>query len=225
MRRRLSFRIAAAAFLAGMASPALGEGPPAEELANIRNLSGCFEVTYTFVEDGERDTLAKGEPLGPITEWVGYATASDGAITLTHVSITADGKPVPHWHEVWRYHQEGETWSQEVRRGAPGKEAKELRYRCTAPWTVNRWQCHAGTAPKPFRDSGAPFGFARTDYDRIDRENILLVTPEGWIHNEHNRKMTDAGAVVSYELGWIEYRRIDAAKCAAARADFPREAQ
>lgn len=222
MRCPLHIRLLAVSVLAGLACPSLADAPPADELRNILNLSGCFEVTYTFAEDGKRDTLAKGEPLGPITEWVGYETAPDGAITLTHVSITGDGRTVPHWHEVWRYHRGSTTWTQEVRRGAPGKEVKELRYRCTAPWRMNLWQCHAGQAPKPFRDGGAPFGFDRTDYDRIDRENIVLVTPKGWIHNEHNRKMTDAGAVVAHELGWIEYRRIDEVKCAAASKDYPR---
>lgn len=200
--------------------------PPDDELGHIRNLSGCFTVTYTFFEDGARDTFARGRPLGPITEWVGYRVDADGARTLIHASLTDDGRVVPHWHEVWRHHPQSETWRQEVRRGAPAEDGappKELRYACTAPWAMNRWQCRAGPAAKPFRDSGAPFGHDRKDYDVLDRENIILVTPGGWVHNEHNRKMTEAGAVVAYELGWIEYRRTNAAKCAAAEKMYPRE--
>ncbi|MEX2644215.1 MAG: DUF6607 family protein [Acetobacterales bacterium] len=201
---------------------ALAGEPPAGDLRNIQNLSGCFRVTYTFAEDGEHDAFAKGRPLGPITEWVGYEASGDGAVTLAHASFNRQGQVVPHWHEIWRYHMSSDTWTQEVRRGAPGEEEKELRYRCTAPWLMNRWQCHAGLTPRPFRDSGAPFGFDRSDYDRLERENILLVTPKGWVHNEHNRKMTESGAIAAYELGWIVYERIEDGECAAAADRFPR---
>jgi hypothetical protein len=88
---------------------------------------------------------------------------------------------------------------------------------------MNRWECHAGKAQKPFRDNGAPFGFNRTDYERLDRENTLLVTPKGWIQNEHNSKRSESGKIVSYELGWITYRRLEDAACKTAFDLFPRE--
>ncbi len=213
--------VLAFAAAAATATGAANAGPPTGELQNIRNLAGCYEVTYRFVEDGVHDTWSDDYDLGPVKEWVGYKEDPKGAITLPHVSITSDGRAVPHWYEVWSFHPASRTWTQEIWRGAPADEPKELRYRCTAPWKMNRWQCHAGQAPKPFRDSGAPFGFARVDYDVIDRENILLVTGSGWVQNEHNRKLTEAGAVVAYELGWITYRRLDQEHCAVAIDQFP----
>lgn len=191
------------------------------DIANIRNLSGCFEVTYEFVEDGVHDTLSSEHELGPVTEWVGYRERADGTLVLPHVSVTDDGRAVPHWHEIWRHDPASGEWTQTVRRGAPGGERDTLRYRCTAPWQMNRWQCHAGRAPKPFRDSGAPFGFDRTDYDWLDRENILLVTEHGWVHNEHNRKMTADGNVVAHELGWITYLPADESRCTPAMEAMP----
>jgi hypothetical protein len=88
---------------------------------------------------------------------------------------------------------------------------------------MNKWECHAGEAQKPFRDSGAPFGFNRTDYGYLDRENTLLVTSNGWVQNEHNTKMSTSNAIVSYELGWITYRRLGEEACKMAIDLFPRE--
>jgi hypothetical protein len=54
------------------------------------------------------------------------------------------------------------------------------------------------------------------DYDHLVRENILLVTDEGWVHNEHNRKMASDGTIVAYELGWITYSRLPDQHCEVA---------
>lgn len=107
-------------------------------------------------------------------------------------------------------------WSQQ-----PGNERRELRYQCSAPWRINLWQCHAGKAAKPFRDTGAPFGFDRPDYDMLDRDNTVLVTERGWVHSQHNRKLTEDGEVVAHEVGWITYERVDEAHCSAAKSNAP----
>lgn len=199
----------ATAFAAG----ALAAGP-AEDAEHIRNLADCFEVTYQFAEDGERDLFNTEHGLdGPIHERIDLERQSEDRYVLTHVSITPEGRAVPHWHEVWRFESEEQGWTQTVWSRAPDDPARERRYSCTAPWKMNRWQCHAGAAPKPFRDSGAPFGYHRTDYERLDRNNILLVTEEGWIHNERNKKIDSGGEIVAYELGWITYRRQPSREC------------
>ena len=78
---------------------------------------------------------------------------------------------------------------------------------------MNLWSCDIGAAPKPFRDSGAPFGHLRDDYDHLSRENSILSTPEGWVQSERNRKLAEDGQLVSYELGYIIYRKWDDATC------------
>ena len=125
-------------------------------------------------------------------------------------------RAVPHWHETWTYRPDEKGWTQEVWSRSPDDDNRELRYQCTAPWRLNRWECHAGRAPKPFRDYGAPFGFDRTDYDHLDRENILLVTDQGWVQNEHNKKVASDGTIVAYELGWITYSRLPDQHCQVA---------
>lgn len=201
---------------------AAAEGVPPEAARHVENLAGCFAVTYRFAEDGTHDLFNEEYVLDePLNEWIGMAAEDGaGAVTLVHASITGDGRVVPHFHEIWTHHPDEASWTQEVWSHAPDDERRELRYQCTAPWDLNLWQCHAGEAPKPFRDRGAPFGFDRTDYDLLDRHNTVLVTDQGWVHSQHNRKMTADGALVAHELGWITYRRLPDEQCRVAIEQF-----
>lgn len=215
MRMLMTIIVSGMAF--GSLAPQAAPDPPTDELELLAQMSGCFEVTYRFVEDGERDALSPDYGLeAPVTEWIGFERRDDGAVVQPHVGVLEGGRLLPHFQEVWHHGPSEGHWRHEVR-AAPGPDGEaELRYACESGWEMNRWECSAGRAEKPFRDSGAPFGFDREDYDWLDRTNILLVTPRGWIHNQHNRKMKEDGELVSYELGWITYRRIDEAKCGAA---------
>jgi hypothetical protein len=191
-------------------------------LGEIQQLAGCFEVSYRFVEDGIHDIFSERYGLNATTkEWVGFQKTGQDTFLLQHVFFLGS-RPMPHWHEIWIWHPDTQAWTQEVWGGAPGP-ASGLRYRCMAPWTGNRWECHAGRAEKPFRDDGAPFGFKRDDYDWLDRRNILLVTPNGWVQNEDNRKMGSSGELVSHELGWITYARIPEERCETAPQRFPKD--
>jgi hypothetical protein len=204
--------------LAIAAMPAAAGPSTPGEAQNVEMMAGCFAVSYEFVEDGIHDSLSPDYQLDePITEWIELERRDDAALTLIHHSITEDGRAVPHFHEIWAPEPGGAGWTQEVWRWTPEDDRRELRYSCTAPWELNRWQCHAGPAAKPFRDAGAPFGFDRTDYDWLDRDNTVLVTENGWVHAQHNKKLDDDGELVSFELGWIVYRRVDPQQCDVAR--------
>lgn len=201
-------------------SPQNGGASAHTGIGEVARLAGCFEVTYRFVEDGAHDIFSERYGLNsPEKEWVSFEKAGPDTFRLQHVFFTGS-RPIPHWHEVWKWHPDTQAWTQEVWGGAPGPRS-ELRYQCTAPWTGNRWECHAGKAQKPFRDDGAPFGFKRDDYDWLDRKNILLVTPKGWVQSEDNRKVRGSGEVVSHELGWITYARLADDRCEPAPRQFP----
>lgn len=208
--------------LGSAGSIVLAESSP-KGMENVKNLTGCFDVTYRFVEDGVHDLFSKNYTLDkPHREWIGFKRGEKNVFILQHASIH-DGQAASHFHEVWKYHPAEGTWTQEVWSQSYENKGRKLRYQCTAPWKMNRWECHAGKATKPFRDSGAPFGFSRTDYEYLDRKNSLLVTPHGWVQNEHNIKMSSSDSIVSYELGWITYRRLPDEACKAAAKRFPRE--
>jgi hypothetical protein len=205
---------------AGLVLPASAADQPAGR-EHVLGLAGCYGVTYRFYEDGEHDYFNEAYGLGPeIKELITVVEDTPSEIALQHASINSEGVPVPHWHEVWRYSEAG--WIQTVYSRTPDDPLREQRYTCTAPWSLNQWQCRAGRATKPFRDDGAPFGFLRTDYEWLDRDNTLLVTPRGWVQSEHNRKMDEDGRLVSYELGFITYRKLDEAECRTDIASEPR---
>lgn len=192
------------------AQPQGGATPPGAD--SIRRIAGCHAVTYRFFEDGAHDHFAdKPGLITEIKELIVLTEDGPGRLMLQHASINEEGQPVPHWHEVWTAGPAG--WTQAIYSRTPDNPARALRYQCTAPWSINQWHCAAGRATKPFRDSGAPFGFMRTDYEVLDRTNTLLVTPRGWVQSESNRKLDRAGKLVSYEQGFITYRRLDDAQC------------
>jgi hypothetical protein len=210
------------AIIGNRTSITLAESLP-KGMDNVEKLSGCFDVTYRFVEDGAHDLFSEKYQLDkPNREWISFKHGEKNTFILQHVTFN-DDQPTSHFHEVWKYHPNEKAWTQEVWSQAYGNKGRKLRYQCTAPWEMNRWECHAGEAQKPFRDNGAPFGFNRTDYEHLDRENTLLVTPNGWVQNEHNIKMSPSNAIVSYELGWITYRRLGDNACKMAIDLFPRE--
>ncbi|MBB3192581.1 DUF6607 family protein [Halomonas cerina] len=212
--RRIGVLVLGAALVAS--SAAWGAEDSESGRRHIEHLAGCFEVTYRFAEDGVHDIFSEEYGLEEgLLEWLALETLSETAYRLTHMSVL-ENRVMPHFHEIWRYLPDEEGWQHEVWSRSAANPAKELRYTCSASWVHNTWSCHAGKAEKPFRDSGAPFGFDRTDYDYLDRDNTLLVTPEGWIHAQHNLKKRESGEVVAHELGWITYRRVDDQRCASA---------
>jgi hypothetical protein len=220
-KRLRSGVISAVIAVPGMSLPALAAEQPVGR-GHVLGMAGCYDVTYRFYEDGKRDHFNEDYGLSTsIKELISIVEDEPAGLTLQHSSINSEGELVPHWHEEWRYSDAG--WRQSVYSSTPEDNSRQQRYTCTAPWSLNRWQCHAGRAVKPFRDDGAPFGFLRTDYDWLDRDNTLLVTPEGWIQSEHNRKLDKHGRLVSYEIGLITYQRLDEAECQAGSTGDARQ--
>lgn len=182
--------------------------------AHIAEMVGCFEVTYRFFEDGKHDFFSDKYGLDdPMTLENEITSRGPRSITITNYAITDRGR-MPHWHMVWAYLENRDVWRQTIWGRAQGSSNREFRYTCEGRWEHNRWTCDAGRAPKPFRDDGAPFGFMRDDYTDLDRYNTILVTPEGWVMSQQNRKLTADGELVSYETGWILYEKQSEEACA-----------
>lgn len=202
-----------AALLALLAAPSLAHSEAQDSARqHILNMAGCHEVTYYFHEDGTQDYFSKEKgPAIVNEEFLAVTRDEPDRIEIQHATIGPEGEAIPHWHEVWTRGAGG--WTQSVFGRTPGAEERELRYRCTAPWFMNRWEGDIGPAPKPFRDSGAPFGFWREDYDHLHRNHTILVTPKGWVQSERNRKLTEDGRLVSLKLGYIIYDKWDEARC------------
>jgi hypothetical protein len=167
----------------------------AEPHGVLQHLVGCFEVSYRFVEDGVHDKDIRGDLLEEIT-----LEAQDGGYAFQHYGIVK-GRRLKHWREEWRHHPDN-SFTQTVI-----GPSEDPRYTCTAPFQFNQWRCATPGAPKPQRDR------ERTDYQTLDRENTLQITPKGWVQAENNVKRTATGVAVANELGWNEYRRVDEGHC------------
>jgi len=134
----------------------------AEPPGVLRHLEGCFEVSYRFVEDGVHDKDIRGDLLEEIT-----LEAQDGVYAFQYYGIVK-GQRLKHWREEWRRHPD-DSFTQTVI-----GPSENPRYTCTARFQFNQWRCTTPGAPKPQRDR------ERTDYQTLDRENTLQITPKGW---------------------------------------------
>lgn len=168
---------------------ALASSRPVE---TIMQMLGCFSVVFNYVEDGLHDKLF--EPVLERAELV----ATDPLVIKRTLII--DQKEQPHWSETWLELGDG-SWQQHVI-GPFGDE----RYICQGPWVHNQWDCLAQNAAKPRRDKDRPYAF-------LTRRNTLQITPKRWIHMQSNQKLREDGTVLSAEVGWNTYQRVDDQLC------------
>ncbi len=188
--------------------------------ALIKNLGGCFSVSYRFVEDGAHDyELPHPKMMPVVNEWITVKDNEKGAHVVQHYGVyqgdAGKFETMLHFREEWSQAKDGSGWTQNVLSpsGSP-------RYSCTSPERKGQIRCQATSAPKPQRD------IKRKDYDKLVRTTMLQTTPLGWVQSEMNDKVKKDGTLVATELGWIEYRKLsgDKAKvCDDAKKEFPQE--
>ena len=86
----------------------------------------------------------------------------------------------------------------------------KLRYTCEGQFQFNQFRCLVKDAPKPVRDS------ERKDYATLDRDITLQITSKTWIQAQNDLKKDYRGKIVSNEVGWNQYDRVDDKLCAPA---------
>jgi hypothetical protein len=167
---------------------------------HIQNLQGCFRVSYRFVEDGKHDFEAKD-----VLEWITLKKQS-GAYLIQHYGLVG-GEVREHFSETWSLLQDG-RWRQEV---------NPSRYTCISEVRIGQLHCSSRGAAKPIRDQSR-------NYDLLNRVSTIQITPNGWVQDEMNDKVTKAGQVVATEVGWVEYRRTaDESPCDEGKKLHPSE--
>src|SRR5690242_16189980 len=88
----------------------------------LKNLHGCFEVSYRFIENGKNNLDLHGD----IYEWIDYRE-ENGVYKFQHVGVLK-GDAHKHWREEWQETSAG-IWSQKVI--GPNEN---FRYECKAPF-------------------------------------------------------------------------------------------
>lgn len=208
----------------------------------IKEMCGCFEVTFNFTETFEysNDSLYKpsANKIATATEWAGLVVDEKNKISIQHLLQVGDPTNphiIKHWRQDWLYENNDfymfngdNEWLFEQK---PNKEVKKQwtqkvyqvddspRYEGSATWVhvdgKSYWESTT-TAPLPRREYTK-----RNDYNVTLRGNRHEITNYGWLHDQDNAKIVRSNGledvVLAKEKGYNTYVRLDDSKCAAAK--------
>ena len=208
----------------------------AKDVAAIKNLCGCHEVTFEYAETFPADSNYKPKGYHKTTDAVEYITVAEESasrIVLQHLLIAGEDV-IKHWTEDWQYENrtllafdKDNRWKKIA---LPAEQVKgqwtqkvygvddEPRYEGSATWvhTDGRhyWE-GSSDAPLPRREYTT-----RSDYNVLYRVNRHEITTTGWVHEQDNRKILRANGqdkVIVQEKGMNTYNRISESKCKEAK--------
>ena len=213
---------------------------PAKDRAAIRAFAGDYRVSFHFMDT--LGLSPEDKPRRPYHSWateqvviladeekfvslqhtlVMYFTEEDGSISEPALT--------KHWRQDWSYeatdlhvYAGNDTWERVTRspEEAAGTWTQAVyqvddspRYSATGKWehrgNVSEWRAEPFLRPLPRRESTA-----RKDYDVLEGRDVIVITPTGWLHEQHNWKRVladDASAAPAYvasEFGLNRYERI-----------------
>jgi len=231
----IEFLLAIIGTITGTLAPPGGESALARDRDAILKQCGCFEVSYSYTETA---ALKPGYPLRPPKqvkglEWIVVDRASERSISLQHLLVGSQGVQ-KHWRQVWDYepnmlfeYQGQGLWKKRLLspQESAGRWAQRVyevddspRYEGIAAWSHDAgpsfWVSRAWS-PLPRREYTQ-----RSDYDVLARQNRHQLNPDGWSHLQENQKLRLTKGRIEplvQERGENRYRRVDDARCAAAR--------
>ncbi|MBT0606714.1 DUF6607 family protein [Aequorivita echinoideorum] len=208
---------------------------------SIKEMCGCFEVTFNFAEtfNYSKDSLYKPShnEISKGLEWAELVTDEDNKIVIQHllqVGNPAEPMVVKHWRQDWLYentdlysYNADNTWKYIKK---PANEVKgqwtqkvyqvddSPRYEGSGSWVhvdgKDYWE-NTSNAPLPRREYTT-----RSDYNLTVRGNRVEITDFGWVHDQDNEKVIrEAGkedVVLAQEKGINNYVKVDDSRCAVA---------
>ena len=201
----------------------------------ILAMAGPYRVSFDFLEVVRFDPALK--PDAPYqswgTEYVFVAEDRPDFVSLQHILVQRvvmkDGKVsepivVRHWRQEWRYeaadllaYQGNETWARRsvdpaARVGAWVQSVLQVddspRYAARGRWehteTMSTWISDETWRPLPRREFSV-----RKDYNVLVGTNRHTITPDGWVQEENNLKLSTAEKrFLAREYGVARYQRI-----------------
>ena len=202
-----------------------------QDRAAILGMAGAFEVDFRFTETVSLrgDYELKKPYRSKALELVKVVEDLGSSITLQHLLIIEDidgPTVIKHWAQIWNYedthtltfegrrtwlpvHQQEEetkgTWTQFVT-----QVDDSPRYKAKGIWehtsNYSAWTSELSTRPLPRREYSK-----RSDYDRLQVVNTHVITTEGWVHLQENRKEVrreGQNYFLCLETGRNTYKRI-----------------
>lgn len=207
----------------------------------IKNMCGCFEVTFNFAEtfNYSNDSLYKPSKT-KIDKGLEYATLvvdENDKVSIQHLlQVGNPAKPhiVKHWRQDWLFENTNlysfnvdNTWtySKLPASAVKGQWTQKVyqvddspRYEGSSTWVhvdgKSYWE-NSTDAPLPRREYTT-----RSDYNLTKRGNRQEITKYGWLHDQDNskiiRKAGKEDVLLAKEKGYNTYVKVDDSKCAAA---------
>lgn len=207
----------------------------------IKEMSGCFEVTFNFAEtfnySKNANYKASKTKVDKGLEWAQVIVDDKNKISIQHLlQVGNPTKPhiVKHWRQDWLYqNQDFYTYAGDNNWNYSKKSKKEVRkqwtqkvyqvddsprYEGSGTWVhvdgKSYWE-NTTFAPLPRREYTQ-----RSDYNITSRGNRHQITKNGWVHDQNNDKVLREGneyKIIAKEKGYNTYVKVADNKCKAAK--------
>lgn len=217
-----------------------------QDRKNILNLSGCFNVDYSYAEtkvikEGyELDSRIYDATNGKtVKEYIAVLSDEGTRIRLQHILMVQNATgtlvKMKHHGENWTYekpvHYEfvgAGQYQPRVMEDVEGTWTREItnlddgpRYQCAAKWDYSQlepaWECE-NFSPIPGREFR---DMQRRDYNSMQRVTKVLSYPWGWLERQRNQKVifeNGERTPLVEELGKDFYIRLPDSHCQEAKA-------
>ncbi len=213
-----------------------------KDLASIKAMCGCFEVSFNFAEtfSYSKDSTyqASKNKYDKALEWVQLVDSNEDFVSMQHLLIVGDvlnPYVIKHWRQDWMY-ENTDSFPYTIDNTWPYKsnDASEVtgqwtqrvfqvddspRYEGSATWVHvdgrSFWSSTAD-APLPRREITK-----RQDYNVTLRRNHHEILDWGWSHDQDNdkliREVNKKDIVLAQEKGYNTYKKVENERCIAAQ--------
>ena len=213
-----------------------------KDLASIKAMCGCFEVSFNFAEtfSYSKDSTyqASKNKYDKALEWVQLVDSNEDFVSMQHLLIVGDvlnPYVIKHWRQDWMY-ENTDSFPYAIDNTWPYKsnDASEVmgqwtqrvfqvddspRYEGSATWVHvdgrSFWSSTAD-APLPRREITK-----RQDYNVTLRRNHHEILDWGWSHDQDNdkliREVNKKDIVLAQEKGYNTYKKVENERCIAAQ--------
>lgn len=208
----------------------------------ILSMAGTYRTSFNFIETASfKEGYKVDRPYQSwATEYIEVVEDSGTSITLQHILvmyfINEDGEKIgpftsKHWRQDWKFedtilleYKGHSTWEKsildsEIVKGKWTQAVYQVddspRYEGIGIWehkgNFSGWTSSEVWRPLPRREFSV-----RNDYDVLSGTNMHIITPDGWIHEQHNLKLAlnengnplEENPYISREIGVNRYERI-----------------
>ena len=213
-----------------------------KDLASIKAMCGCFEVSFNFAEtfSYSKDSTyqASKNKYDKALEWVQLVDSNEDFVSMQHLLIVGDvlnPYVIKHWRQDWMY-ENTDSFPYAIDNTWPYKsnDASEVtgqwtqrvfqvddspRYEGSATWVHvdgrSFWSSTAD-APLPRREITK-----RQDYNVTLRRNHHEILDWGWSHDQDNdkliREVNKKDIVLAQEKGYNTYKKVENERCIVAQ--------